>query len=99
LEHLEQSPLAGHALEVVHAAVVEVDPGASDEVLHGARDEHLSPASQRRDARANVHGEPADLPVDALALAGVQAGADLEAERANAVADRASAPDGADRAF
>ena len=41
-----------HALELVLAAILERDPGAGDEVLDGAGDEHLAGRRLRRDARA-----------------------------------------------
>ena len=52
----------------------------------------------RGDAGADVDGDPADLAVDQLALAGVQAGADLEAELAHRLGDRAGAADRPGRA-
>ena len=79
-------PLAGHALELVDAAVVEVDAGAGDEILDGARDEHLARPGLRGDARADVDGDAGDLVVAELALARVQPGADVEAELAHRVA-------------
>jgi hypothetical protein len=62
----------------VGAAVLEVDPGAGDEILDRSRDEHLSGRRRSGDARADVHGDPGDLAVGDLALAGVQTGADIE---------------------
>jgi hypothetical protein len=62
----------------VGTAVVELDPRASDEILDRARDEHLPGLGFRCDARADVDGESADLAFDQFALAGVQAGANVE---------------------
>ena len=43
------------------AAILERDARAGHEVLDGARDEHLAGAGLRRDARADVDGDPAEL--------------------------------------
>ena len=48
---------------------------------------------QCADARADVHGDPADVVAADLALAGVQSGAHLDAERLHRVADRHRAAD------
>src|SRR5262249_39540859 len=87
----------GHAFERVLAAVGEVDPGADDEVLDGAGDEHLTRLRERADARADVDREPADVIADRLALAGVQAGAQLEPQSLQLVANRERAADRARR--
>src|SRR2546423_1777707 len=84
-----EPPRPGNALQLVLAALLEGDPGAGDEVAHRARDEHLARPGERRDARAGVDGDPAHLPVRELALARVQAGAELEPEAAHTVAERA----------
>jgi hypothetical protein len=62
--------------------------GAGDEILDGARDEHLSGLRVRRDACAGVDGDAADLAVHELALTGVEAGAYIDAELAHALRDR-----------
>src|SRR5918912_4581027 len=87
-------PRPGDALQLVLAALLEGDPGAGDEVAHRARDEHLARPRERRDARPRVDGDPAHLPVRELALAGVQAGAQLDAEPPHRLLDRVG---GADR--
>ena len=47
-----EPPLARHALELVDAAVLELEPRACDEILDRARDEHLArPGDGRRPAR------------------------------------------------
>src|SRR2546421_119746 len=85
-------PFAGDALERVSAAVREPEPRAGDEVAHGARHQDLAGPGERRDAGADVHGDPAELRPHHLTFARVEAGADLEAERAHAIADRARGP-------
>src|SRR5437764_15260648 len=67
-----EPPRAGNALQLVLTALLEGDPGAGDEVVHRARDEHLARPGEGRDARAGVDGDPAYLPVRDLALAGVE---------------------------
>src|SRR4051794_9839857 len=46
-----------------------------------------------RDTRSGVHGDPRHLAVDELALARVEAGANIDAELPNAVDDRPRAAD------
>ena len=54
------------------ATVVELDTGADDEVLDGARDEYLAWSGQRRDSRSDVHGEASDVVRQDLDLADVK---------------------------
>src|SRR5581483_11728882 len=77
-----QPPLAGDALQLVDAAVVD-----------RAGDEHLARAGERGDPRARVDGDPRHLAFGQLALAGVQAGAHLEAELPHRLHDRARTAD------
>jgi hypothetical protein len=77
----------------VLATVLERQPGARDEVLDGARHEHLPGLRVPGDARADVDREPGELLPDALALSRVDPGPDREAERPDPLADRPSARD------
>src|SRR4029453_5466465 len=61
------------------------------EVLDRARDQHLAGSGSFRDPSADVHGDPADLPVDHLALTGMEAGANLETELVDGLRDRSGA--------
>src|SRR5262249_29401516 len=88
----EQRPLT-EAFQLADAAWVENDAGAGDEVLHRARDEYLADVGPGGDARADRDGQPCELAVDDVALAGVHSHADAEAEGADGVADRAAAAD------
>src|SRR5438093_6194615 len=82
-----QMPLTGHALPCVGPAVAERYPRAGHEVLDGSRYEHFARARLACDAGADMHGDAADLGAHHLALAGVHARANFQAERANATAD------------
>jgi hypothetical protein len=62
--------------------------GPGEEVLHGGRDEDLAGLGLGGDARVDVDSDIGDLLVGALALAGMDAGADLESERGDGVSDR-----------
>src|ERR1700736_5699611 len=83
-------PALPHAFERLRAAVLELDPGASDEVPDGRGDEHLPRSGERRD--------PRDLLTEQLAFAGVQARAELQAEVARHLANGHGAADRTGRA-
>src|SRR3984893_6218050 len=91
-------PALPHAFERLKAAVLELDPGASDEVPDGRGDEHLPRSGERRDPRAGVHRDPRDLLTEQLAFAGVQARAELQAEVARRLANSHGAADRTGRA-
>src|SRR5919106_2682415 len=86
-------PCARNALELLGAAGLEDDPRACDEVLHGAGHEDLAGARVCRDARADDHGQARRLPIDELALAGMDPGAQLQAQRLRLQDDRPRARD------
>ena len=92
-----ETPLAWHALQLGHAAVVECDSGSGDEVLYGLRDKHLSRRRPRGDAGADRDGDAGDLVVEQLALARVEAGAQLEVEGLDRAVNRLCAADRARR--
>src|SRR5207245_1646106 len=81
----------------MRAAVLEDDPRTGDQVLDRARGEDLAGAGQSSDTRTDVHGKAADVVAHAFALTRVEAGSDLEAGLAEAIADRDRAADGAGR--
>ena len=59
----------------------------------------MSPAlGLAEDARGDVDGDPADVVIEQFALAGVDAGADLDAQRFSICAERLGAADGLRRA-
>jgi hypothetical protein len=76
----EEAPLARNTLELVAATILEHELRPRDQILDGARDEHLTGLRVRGNPRPNVHGNPCDLSIDEVAFARVQAGADLETE-------------------
>jgi hypothetical protein len=86
-------PLSRDALEFMRSAVFEPDARAGDEVFDGTGDEYLSRLGLRRDTRADVDGEPADLAVDQFALSGVQACADVDPQLAYGFSNSRSARD------
>ena len=91
--HLEQPPLSLDPLELVHAVVGELEPRSGDRVAERRRNEDLPRLPRAHHARADVDGEPSDLPLHQLDLADVQAGADLDPDLPDAVGDRARASD------
>src|SRR5438105_13154404 len=77
----------------MNAAVLELAFRTSDEVFCRARDEHIPPSGLRCDASSGMDGNPGQLSVDHLALAGVQAGAHVETELDEGIAYGAGAKD------
>src|SRR5690242_5249737 len=75
-----ESPFSGYALEVVYVLAGEVESGSGDEVLDGLGDEDLRWLCEGADSGSDVDCHAADLVVDDLAFAGVQADSDLDAE-------------------
>src|SRR5215208_399043 len=94
----EQPPFAGHALELVRAAIGELDPRPGDQVLDRARDEQLPRPRAGSDARPDMHRDPADVLAPQLALAGVHARSDLNVQRAHGLLGTGGAADGSRRA-
>jgi hypothetical protein len=89
----EQLALPLDALEVVKAAVDETNPRARDQITYGAGHEDLPRLGGRLHPCRKVDGDSPHVTVDGLALTGVNAGPDLEAQTANPVPDRPSALD------
>jgi hypothetical protein len=90
-------PFSRHTLELYVTSVSEGQPGTSDQILDGARNDNLIWLCLCSDARPDMHGNAAYLPVHDLALAGMQSGADMQPQLPYPVADRLRAPDGARR--
>jgi hypothetical protein len=83
----EQAPLPRHALELVHAAVIERDLRARDEVLDRARDEHFACLRLRGDPSTHIYGETRDLLSPDLTLTGVDTAAHFDSKVADRLAD------------
>src|SRR5829696_6146950 len=75
------------------AALLEVDPGADDELADRARDQDLAGAGERGHPRADVHRHAGHVAAHDLDLAGVDASANLDPQLSGAVAGLARAPD------
>ena len=88
----EQSPLSRHALQGVGAAIREAKTRARDQLFHGTGHQDLAGRGRRRRG-GDVNRDAAHVVADQLALAGVQASADLDPEGADAVTDGARAAD------
>src|SRR5687767_8650653 len=68
--------------------MLELDSRPRHQVLHGARDDHLPRPGLAGHARADADGDSRELAVVQLALAGVQARAQLEPELTDVGDDR-----------
>src|SRR5712671_6125628 len=65
---------------------METRPG--DQILDGSRDQHLARPRERRDARGDMNGDAPHFVRGNFNLAGMQAAADLNAERVSRRAPR-----------
>ena len=63
------------------APIAELDSRPGDERRHRSGDEHLAGVGGGHDPGRDVHGDPADVVTEKLDLTGVQAYAQLQAER------------------
>jgi hypothetical protein len=77
----QELPGAGDATQLDGAAILEARARTDDQVTHGAGDEDFAGAGLAEDPRRDVYGDSPDVGVDQFALAGVDASADLEAQR------------------
>src|ERR1700751_1513671 len=90
----QRFPDTGHTAQLDAAAVLEARARTDDQVTHGARDEDLAGTGLAKDPRRDVYGNSPDVSVDQFALAGVDAGADLDAQRLGVSAQGLGAADG-----
>src|ERR1700720_1059601 len=81
------APFTGNTLERLAAAVAEAQARARHQVLDGARHQHLARTGERRDARADVNRNTADIVADHFALAGMESGTDFDPERPDLLGD------------
>lgn len=77
--------------------VGEAQAGAGDEILDGARDQHLTRAARCRYLLSDLHRDARDVAVALLDLAGVRARPDLEPETLSPSRWQARAADGPGR--
>jgi hypothetical protein len=91
----EDPPLARDAFQSFRSAIREAQARASDQILDGARHQNLAGGGEGGDAGADVDGDAADVVADHFALAGVEPGSDLDAERRDFLGDRAGATNAA----
>src|SRR5439155_14615863 len=82
----------------MRAAILELDTRAGNQVLDGARNEHLARLGEGGDARPDVNGDAARFAVNELALAAVQPSAYVQVEGADGLLDREGAVDSPCRA-
>src|SRR5215212_5157803 len=76
----------------MRSAVLELEPGADDEVFDSARGDHLPGLRGRHHARGEMHGDSCEIAGRHLALAGMDAGTNLKPDRARGGAERERTP-------
>ena len=87
-----EEPLALDAFELMGAGFLESRAGADHEVARGSRRENLCRTGDRHHAGADVHGDACQLPVDLLALAGVEPGTYVQPDFLNRGRERRGGP-------
>src|SRR5688500_6166751 len=60
-------PCARDALQLMRAALAELEAGAGDEILHRAGHQHLARVRRARDARPDVDGDVRQLAAERFA--------------------------------
>jgi hypothetical protein len=90
----KELPGAGHAAQLDAAAVLEARARADDQVTHCAGDKDFPGAGLAADPRRDVYGTAPDVAVEQLAFAGVDAGADTDAQCLGVSAQGLGAADG-----
>src|SRR5688572_11624250 len=88
----EELPGARDAFQLVLTSVGELQARPDDEIPDGPGHQDLARAGLRRDAGADVYGDPSDVSVSDLALAGVQARPDLDPQGPDRLPYRGRAP-------
>ena len=87
-------PLAGHALQLVHASIGKAQSRTRDEVAHRARSQDFIGMGQGGNACSDRYGDARDLAIVQLAFAGMDTGANLEADGPDGIANGRSRLDG-----
>jgi hypothetical protein len=91
-------PIARSALERSAATISEAQSGARDQILHCARYQDLVSTGKRRDPRADMYSNAADIVADHFALACMEAGANSNPVWPDLLGNGAGAADAAGRA-
>jgi hypothetical protein len=76
---LKELPLSGDALQVVQAAIRELEPGPVHEFTHGRGHPDVVRRSQGHDPRGSVDSDSADISRGELDFAAVDSGANPDA--------------------
>src|SRR5580693_2728599 len=90
----QQLPGAWHATQLDAAALLKARARADHQVTHGARDQDFTGTGLPEDPRRDVYREPPDVGIQQFTLAGVDASADLDAQRLGVRAQGLGAADG-----
>src|SRR5947207_14996610 len=77
----EQPPVSRYPLEVMRASIRELAPGARNQILDRARNEHFARLRQGSDAGRDMYGGAADMVLNDLTLPSVQSSANLQPQR------------------
>jgi len=78
--YCQQLPGAGHATQLDAAAILEARARAHDQVPDRAVDKDFAHPGLAEDARRDVYRDPPDVGAQQFALAGVDAGPDLDTQ-------------------
>ena len=76
----EEMPLVGHTLQRVSPAVDELDARPEHQLTNGARHQDLTGTGCGNDTGGNIHRDPREIVAASVALAGVDAGPNLDAQ-------------------
>ena len=94
VDHAEEAPRIGDALERVLPTVFEAEPGAESEVLYGGGDEDLAGGCRTLGSGGDVDRHAGKTVAFEFALAGVDAGSDLDLLAGSSGSHRARSIDG-----
>ena len=94
----QQLPGAGHAAQLDAATVLEARARPDDQITHSAGDEDFAGTGVAEDPRGDVDGDPPDVGIQQFTFAGVNAGADLDAQGLGVSMQGLGAADGLRRA-
>src|SRR5208337_2330465 len=93
----EQVPPSWEALEFIRTALGKLQARAGDEIRHDSRYENFFRLALRHDASGRVHGDAADVPAPEFDFAGMETGAQGQADLLGGRPERQRASDRAPR--